>query len=127
MPPVRAPSPTTATTKRPSALGVARALEAQRRGDAVGVAERRRGVRVLDPVVLGLGPRGVAGQPAFLLELREALTAAGHELVDVGLVTGVEEEDVLGRVEDPVQGEGELDDAEVRAEMPAGLARRRPR
>jgi hypothetical protein len=33
--------------------------------------------------------------------------------VHVGLVPGIPQEDVVGRIEDPVQGEGELDDAEV--------------
>ena len=40
--------------------------------------------------------------------------------MDVGLVAGVEDERVVGRVEDAVQRDRELDDAEVRAEVPAG-------
>ena len=91
------------------------------RGEAVGVAEDRRRVAVLDPVVLGLGPAGVARQPAGLAELVEAVAPAGDELVDVGLVAGVPQDDVAGRVEHPMEGERELDDAEVRSEVPAAL------
>ena len=53
----------------PAVLRVVLALEAQRRGYAVRVAERRRGVGVLDPVVGGLCPRRIAREAAFLLEL----------------------------------------------------------
>ena len=46
--------------------------------------------------------------------------AAGQHLVHVGLVAGVEDDRVVRRVEDAVQREGELDHAEVGAEVPAG-------
>ncbi|CAM5529107.1 hypothetical protein STENM223S_01087 [Streptomyces tendae] len=89
-------------------------------GDAVGPAQDGGGVAVLDDVVLGLGLRGVAGQAALHLQLREVL-ASGEQLVHVGLVAGVPEHLVLRRVEDPVQGEGEFHHAEVGAEVAAGL------
>uniref|UniRef100_J1RUT9 Dehydrogenase n=1 Tax=Streptomyces auratus AGR0001 TaxID=1160718 RepID=J1RUT9_9ACTN len=88
--------------------------------DALGPAQHRGGVAVLDDVMGGLGAGGVAGQAALGLELAEVLTA-GEKLVDVGLVPGVEEHLVLGRVEDTVQGDGQLDHTEVRAEVSAGL------
>ena len=43
----------------------------------------------------------------------------------VGLVPGVEDDLVLGRVEHPVDRDRELDHAEVRAQMTAGLGHRR--
>lgn len=89
-------------------------------GEAVGPAEDGGGVRVLDDVVVGLGARGVAGQAALALELREVL-ATGEELVYVALVAGVEEHLVLRRIEDPVQGDGQLDHTQVGAEVAAGL------
>ncbi len=92
-------------------------------GDAVGPAEDGRGVRVLDDVVLGLGLRGVAGQAALHLQFGEVLTA-GEQLVHVGLVAGVPEDLVLGRVENPVQRDGELHHAEVGTEVTAGLGDR---
>jgi len=55
-----------------------------------------------------------------LLEAGEPFTATGHDLVDVGLVPGVEQENVLGGVEDTVQGKRELDDTEIRTEVPTG-------
>ena len=89
-------------------------------GEAVGPAEHRGGVAVLDDVVLGLGARGVAGEAAPGAQAGEVL-AAGEQLVDVRLVAGVEEDLVLRRVEHPVQGDRQLHDAEVRAEVAAGL------
>ena len=72
------------------------APQLERAGEPVGVGERGRGVAVLDPVVLGLGPVGVAGQPALLPEFPEAVPPAGQELVDVGLVAGVPQDGVAG-------------------------------
>src|SRR5690606_39007597 len=56
-------------------------------GQAVGVGQRRGGVRVLDEVVLGLGSRRVPGQAAFLPQLGEVLPP-GQDLVHVRLVAG---------------------------------------
>ena len=70
------------------------------------VAEGGRGVAVLDPVVLGLGARRVAGQPAGLAQGGELVLAAGDQLVDVGLVAGVPQDDVTRGVEDPVERPG---------------------
>ena len=49
--------------------------------------------------------------------------AAGEELVDVTLVGDVEDELVLRRPEDAVQRDGQLHDAEVRADVAAVLRR----
>lgn len=53
-----------------------------------------------------------------------AVPAAREHLVDVALVRNIEHKAVLGCVEDPVHGEGQLDDAKIRAQMAAGLAER---
>ena len=52
----------------------------------------------------------------------EAVGAAGEHLVGVALVGGVEDDAVARRVEDAVQGDRGLDDAEVRPEVAAGGA-----
>ncbi len=95
------------------------AAQRERLGQAVGVGQAGGGVRVLDQVVLGLGPARVAGQPALAPQRAELRDPAGQQLVHVGLVTGVEDDLVLRRVEDPVDRDRELDDAQVRAEMAA--------
>ena len=95
-------------------------LETESRGNTVRITESRRCMGVLDPVMDGLRPRWVAREPTFLLQADEAVTAPRQDLVDIGLVPGVEQEDVLRGVEDPVQGECELDDTEVRTEVPTG-------
>ena len=92
----------TATTRRPSPPG---ALLGD--GQPVGVAEHRRGVAVLDPVVLGLGPGRVARharRPGAAWSKPGG--AAGDDLVDVGLVAGVPQEDVLGASRTPGAGRG---------------------
>ena len=95
------------------------AVEPEGDGEAVGVAQDRGRVAVLDPVVLGLRPARVARQATGLAQASEPLLSTGDDLVHVGLVAGVPEEDVAGRVEHPVQGERELDHPEVRAQMAA--------
>ena len=87
--------------------------------DAVGPGQGGGGVRVLDDVVLALGPARVARQAAGAAEAGEVLPP-GEQLVHVGLVTGVEDERVVRGVEHAVQRERELDHAEVGPEMPAG-------
>ncbi len=66
----------------------------QAHGDAVRVAQGRRGVAVLDPVVGGLGTRRVARHPARLAQGGEAFLATRDELVDVGLVSRVPQDHV---------------------------------
>jgi hypothetical protein len=92
---------------------------------AVGVRQHRRGVAVLDVVVLGLLPAGIAGQAALLAQLLELRLAPGDDLVDVGLVAGVPQDGVGRRLEHAVHCERELDGAEVRAEVAAGVRHRR--
>jgi hypothetical protein len=93
-------------------------------GEAVGVGQRGGGVGVLDQVVLGLGTARVAGEPALGPQRVELAGTAGDHLVHVGLVTGVEDDLVARGLEDPVDRERELDDAEVGAEVAAaGRAR----
>jgi hypothetical protein len=55
----------------------------------------------------------------------EGVPPTGEHLVHVGLVAGVPHDQVVGRVEDAVQGDGELDDAEVRPEVTTDLGDRR--
>ena len=95
----------------PAVLRVVLALEAQRHCYAVRVAECGRGVGVLDPVVNGLCPRRIARKTMLLPELTEPLAPAGHELVDIGLVAGVEQQHVARGIEDPVQRQREFHDA----------------
>jgi hypothetical protein len=70
--------------------------------------------------VFALGPRRITGQPILFAQGFEVRRAAGQDLVDVGLVAGVEDDRVVRRVEHPVQRQGQLDDAEVRAEVAPG-------
>ena len=93
-------------------------------GQPVSVGQAGGGVRVLHDVVLGLGLGRVPGQPAALPQRAELRVPPGEQLVHIGLVAGVEDDPVRRRVEDPVQGDGELHHAEVRAEVAAGARHR---
>ena len=53
----------------------------------------------------------------------EVLTT-GEQLVDVGLVTGIEDDGVSWRAEGPVQGDRQLDDAEVGSQVAPGASDR---
>ena len=75
---------------------------------------------VLDQVVLGLLAARVAGQAALLAQPVEPRGAAGEDLVHVGLVPGVEEDRLARRVEDPVQRDAQLHDAQVGPEVASG-------
>ncbi len=85
---------------------------------AVGVADHRGRVAVLDPIVLRLGARRVPGEATGLAQGGEVGHSAGQHLVHVGLMAGVPQEDVARGVEHAVQGHGELDGAEVGPEVP---------
>ena len=90
-------------------------------GHAQRGGESGSGVARAVAVMLALGAQHEAVEAAGLADGVEVLAAAGEDLVDVGLVADVEEDLVLGRVENGVKGESELDDAEVGAEVAAGF------
>ena len=75
-------------------------------------------------VVLGLEDRAERGKSVVLADRRQALAAAGEDLVRVGLVANVPEDLVAGRVEQAVQRHGQLAGAEVGAEVAADLTDR---
>jgi hypothetical protein len=87
--------------------------------DAVGPAQRGRRVRVLHDVMDRLRTARVARQAAALAQCGEVLPA-GQQLVDVRLVARVEHDRVAGRLEHPVDGDRQLDDTEVGAQVAAG-------
>ena len=64
-------------------------------GEAIGVAEDRRGVRVLDEIVPALLPRRVSAQPTRLAQTGEPALAAGDQLVHVRLMAGVPQQRVV--------------------------------
>ena len=75
---------------------------------------------VLHDIVRTFCPTGVAREPPSLLELVEAVGATGQDLMHIGLMPGVPYNSVLGRIEDPVQGDGELNNAEIGSKVPSG-------
>jgi len=57
-------------------------------------------------------------------QVGEVVLAAGEQLVHVRLVAGVPDDPVDRRVQGPVQSDGELDDADVGAEVAAADSHR---
>src|SRR3984885_3328856 len=70
--------------------------------------------------MFGLGPARVPGDAAGLPQRAEPRTPPGEQLVHVRLVADVEYDPVDRRAERPVQRDGQLDHAEVRAQVAAG-------
>ena len=97
------------------AAQVARHGEAERRRD------RGRGVAGGEDVVLRLAAQAEAGEPAVLAQRLHPVAPAGEDLVRVGLVADVPDQQVARRVEQVVQGDRQLDRAQVRGEVAAGL------
>jgi hypothetical protein len=101
-----------------------RAAEIAGRGHAEGGGEGGAGVAGAEGVVLALAPVEETAGAAGLAELAEELAAAaGEELVHVALVGDVEDELIVGRREDAMQRESELDHAEIGADVAAVLCR----
>ena len=87
---------------------------------ALGDRQAGPGVTAVEDVVGRLRPAREAADAVELAQGSEPLEAAGQELVRVGLVTGVPDDPIARRLEQPVQGDGQLDDAERRSEVTAG-------
>ena len=73
-----------------------------------------------EEVVFAFRALGEAREPAALAQRADAVAPAGQDLVRIGLMADVPDEPVSGRVEHIVQRDGQLDDAEARAQMAAG-------
>ena len=88
---------------------------------AAGEAERRRdaraGVAGHEQVVGALVGVRVAHQAALRADRAEAAEAARDQLVGIDLVARIPNEAIAAEVEDAMQGEAELHDAEVRGEV----------
>ena len=90
------------------------------RREALGDRQAGAGVAAVEHVVLRLGAAREAADAVELAERPEPLEAAGQQLVRVGLVAGVPDDPVARRLEQPVERDRQLDDAERRAEVAAG-------
>src|SRR5438309_1654520 len=97
------------------------AFEVPRDGHTLRRRQRGAGMSCAELVVLGLGPHEESRDAAELTERVELIPPASEHLVDVRLMTGVPHDLVARRIEHPVQRNGELDGAEARADVAAGL------
>ncbi len=93
-----------------------------------GHAERRRKRRArvarAEMIVRAFAAHQESAQPVGLPDRVQPVPPAGQHLVDVALVRHVQDQAVLGAVEDLVEGQSRFDDAEVRAEMAARVRER---
>ena len=72
-------------------------------------------------IVLTFRAKEKSVQPPVLPHRVDAIEPAGKHLVDITLVADVEDELVARSIENPVERDRQLHDAEVRPEMAAGL------
>ena len=70
------------------------------------------GVTAVEDVVRRLGPAREAADAVELTQRREPLQASGQQLVRVGLVAGIPDDSIARRLQQPVEGDRQLDDAE---------------
>jgi hypothetical protein len=72
-------------------------------------------------VVAALLAAGKTGHAAEQAQARHPTAPSGEDLVGIGLVAHVPHQPVLGSIEHVMQGNGELDGAEVGGQVPAGV------
>ena len=77
-------------------------------------ADRRRRMADAERVVLAFLALRERREAVLLLDRRDAVAAAGQDLVRIALMADVPDEAVARRIEEPVQRDRELDDAEAR-------------
>jgi len=87
-------------------------------------ADRGAGVADAKGVVLALGATREGRDAVLLAQGFHALATTGEDLVRIRLMTDVPYQPVIRGVEDVMQRDGQLDDAQAGTEMPTGLADR---
>ena len=100
---------------------LAGALDVARGREPFGDRQARARVAAVEHVVLAFRAAREAADAIDLAERAEPVHAAREELVRVGLVPGVPDDPICRRVQQAVQGDRDLDDAEARAEVATGL------
>ena len=92
------------------------------RGHAEGGGKGGARVACSIAVVFTLGAEEEAVQTVMLADGVDAVPAASKHLMNVALMGDIKDEAILRGVENPVQGDAELHDSKIRAQMAAGLA-----
>ena len=90
-------------------------------GHSQGSGERCARVAGSERIVFALGAEHEAIQPARLANCLKAIQPPGQNLMDVGLVAHIEEELVLGRIEDRVQRQRQLHHSQIGTQVTTGL------
>ena len=104
-----------------SHAGVVLAFQIPGLGVAEGGGYGRSAVTRIKSVAAALHPLGETGEPVQLPQRRHVVPAAGQQLVDVGLMAHVPYDAVFVHVEDAVQRQSQLHDAQIRCQVtPAG-------
>jgi hypothetical protein len=88
--------------------------------EAVGVAERSGRMRILHQVIDRLGTIRISRRTSRGAESHQVVASAGDEFVHVALVADIEDDRDPWRIKYAMQSQRQLDDTEVRSEMPAG-------
>src|SRR5215468_1513878 len=80
-----------------------------------------------EAVVFALRPLGKAGETAALAESPDLVPPGGQDLVRIGLMADIPDQPVARRVEEIMERDGKLDDAEPCPKMPPSHGHRADR
>ena len=73
-------------------------------------------------VVVAFTAQGKGGRTGFAADQWHLLAAAGQNFMRICLMTHIPYQTVIRGIKDVMQGDGQLNNAQTRAEMSAGLA-----
>ena len=90
-----------------------------RLGETKASGDRGRGMRSAERIVLAFIALGETGKASTLAQCANAVLAARQNLVGIALVADIEDQLVVWRVEDRMDGDRQLDNAEPCPEMSA--------
>ena len=89
-------------------------------GKAERGGNRRRAVRRAERVIFAFAALGETRQALRLPQRPDAIATPRENLVRIGLMADIPDQAIAGRIEDVVNGRGQLDHAEAGAEVTAG-------
>ena len=91
-----------------------------RLGETFGDRQPRAGVTAVEDIVGRFRPPREPADAVERPKRPEPLETPGEQLVGVGLVSRIPDDPVAGRLEQPMQRDGQLDDTERRTKVTAG-------
>ncbi len=105
--------------------GIRRTPQIAGDGETQGGADRGRTMRCAEGVIRRFAAFGETGQPVLHPQGADPVTSPGQDFMGIALVADVPDNLVFRCIKDGMQGDGQFDHAQTRAQMPAGDGNRR--